>query len=122
MRKSRFLEAQIVGILKEHDAGVPTAELARKHGIHANTLRLWEAKYGGMDTAELARLKQIDDENSRMRRIIANQTLEPLRLGSSIPTKFGLIAHSVISPPQSLLLLSKNNTFNNFPRREDHAS
>ncbi len=76
MRKSRFSEAQIVGILKEHDAGVPTAELARKHGIHANTLRLWKAKYGGMDTAELARLKQIEDENSRMRRIIANQTLE----------------------------------------------
>jgi putative transposase len=76
VRKSRFSEAQIVGILKEHDAGVPTTELARKHGIHANTLRLWKAKYGGMDTAELARLKQTEDENTRMRRIIANQALE----------------------------------------------
>jgi len=76
MRKSRFSESQIVGILKEHDAGIATAELARKHGIHANTLRLRKAKYGGMDTAELARLKQVEDENSRMRRIIANQTLE----------------------------------------------
>lgn len=76
MRKSRFAEAQIVGILKEHDAGVPTAELARKHGIHANTLRLWTAKNGGMDTAELARLQQIEDENTRTRRIIASQTLE----------------------------------------------
>jgi putative transposase len=55
---------------------VPTGELARKHGIHANTLRLWKAKYGGMDAAELARLKQLEDENTRMRRIIANQTLE----------------------------------------------
>jgi putative transposase len=54
MRKSRFSESQIVAILNEHDAGVPTAELARKHGIHANTLRLWKAKYGGMDAAELA--------------------------------------------------------------------
>jgi putative transposase len=51
MRKSRFSESQIVAILNEHDAGVPTAELARKHGIHANTLRLWKAKYGGMDAA-----------------------------------------------------------------------
>jgi putative transposase len=76
LRKSRFSESQIVAILKEHDAGVATSELARKHGIHANTLRLWKAKYGGMDTAELARLKQSEDENSRMRRIIANQTLE----------------------------------------------
>ncbi len=76
MRTSRFSNAQIVGILKEHDAGIPTDELARKHGIHANTLRLTRAKYGGMDTAELARLIQIEEENSRMRRIIANPTLE----------------------------------------------
>ena len=59
MRKSRFSEAQIVGILKEHDAAVLTAEVARKHGVDANRLRLWKAKYGGMDTAELARLKEI---------------------------------------------------------------
>ncbi len=76
MRKSRFSESQIVAILKEHDAGVPTADLARKHGIHANTLHLWKAKYGGMDTAEFARLKQLEDENTRMRQIIANQSLE----------------------------------------------
>ncbi len=76
MRKSRFSESQIVAILNEHDAGTPTGELARKHGVHANTLRLWKAKYGGMDAAELARLKQLEDENTRMRRIIANQTLE----------------------------------------------
>jgi putative transposase len=76
VRKSRFSESQVVAILKEHDAGVATAELARKHGIHANTLRLWRAKYGGMDAAELARLRQLEDENARMRRIIANQSLE----------------------------------------------
>jgi putative transposase len=76
MRKSRFSESQIVAILKEHDAGVPTADLARKHGIHANTLRLWKAKYGGIGAAELARLRQLEDQNTRMRRIIANQSLE----------------------------------------------
>jgi putative transposase len=76
LRKSRFSQPRIVAILNEHDAGVPTSALARKHGIHANTLRLWKAKYGGMDTAELGRVKQLEDENTRMRRIIANQTLE----------------------------------------------
>ncbi len=64
MRRSRFPESQIVAILKEHDASVATSELAPKHGFHANTLRLWKAKYGGMDSAELARLKQSEDENS----------------------------------------------------------
>ena len=51
-----------LGKTRVRDAGVPTAELARKHGIHANTLRLWKAKYGGMDAAEVARLKQLEDE------------------------------------------------------------
>ncbi len=49
MRKSRFTEAQIVAIVKEHEAGTPTAQLARRHGIHPNTLRLWKAKYGGLE-------------------------------------------------------------------------
>jgi putative transposase len=76
MKKSRFTESQIVAILKEHDAGAPTADLARRHGIHANTLRLWKAKYGGVDVSDLARLRQLEDENSRMGRIIARQSLE----------------------------------------------
>ena len=55
MKKTRFTEAQIVAILRELDAGVPGAELARKHGIHANTIRLWRDKYGGMETSDLVR-------------------------------------------------------------------
>jgi len=76
VKKTRFTEAQIVAILKELDAGVPATELARKHGIHANTIRLWRDKYGGMETSDLARLKQLEDDNRRKDRIIARMALE----------------------------------------------
>lgn len=76
MKKSRFTEAQIVGILRELDGGTPATELARKHGIHANTIRLWRDRYGGMATSDLVRLKQLEAENSQMQRIIARQTIE----------------------------------------------
>lgn len=76
MKKTRFTEAQIVGILKELDGGTPATELARKHGIHANTIRLWRDKYAGMQTSDLMRMKQLEAENAQMRRIIARQALE----------------------------------------------
>ena len=76
MRKSRFTEAQIVGILKELEAGTPASELARRHGIHANTIRLWRDRYGGLEASDLARLKQLEAENTQMQRIIVGQTLE----------------------------------------------
>lgn len=76
MKKTRFTGAQIVGILKELDGGTPATELARKHGIHANTIRLWRDKYAGMQTSDLMRMKQLEAENAQMRRIIARQALE----------------------------------------------
>lgn len=76
MKKSRFTEAQIVTILREVDAGTPVTELARKHGVHANTIRLWRDKYGGMETSDLVRLRQLEDENRRKDRIIARMALE----------------------------------------------
>lgn len=76
MKKSRFTEAQIVAILKDWDAGTGVAELARRHGVHANTLRLWRAKYGGLEVSDLIKLKQLEEETTRMRRIIATQALE----------------------------------------------
>ena len=76
MRKSRFTETKIVSILREHDAGTTMVELGRKHGVHPNTIAAWKSKYGNMDASELARSKAVEDENTRMRRIIANLTLE----------------------------------------------
>lgn len=76
MRKSRFTEAQIVAIVREYDAGTPVAELARKHGIHANTIRLWKSKYNGMEVADVVRLKELESDNVRMQRIIAKLTLK----------------------------------------------
>lgn len=76
MRKSRFTESQIVGIIGEADAGISMSELSRKHGVHVNTIRLWRSKYGGLEVSDLARLKQLEAENSQMERIIARQALE----------------------------------------------
>lgn len=76
MRKSRFTEAQIVAIVREYDAGTPVGELARRHGIHSNTIRLWKSKYAGMEVADVVRLKELEAENTRMHRIIAKLTLK----------------------------------------------
>jgi putative transposase len=74
--RSRFTETQIVAILKAHDAGTPTAELARKHGIHPNTLRLWRAKYGGMDASDVAQMRSLTEENDRLKRMVADLHLD----------------------------------------------
>ncbi len=76
MRKSRFTEAQIIAVIRELDAGRAAAELARKHGVHVNTIRAWRAKYAGLDVSDLVRLKQLESENGQMERIIARQALE----------------------------------------------
>ncbi len=76
MRKSRFTEAQIVEVIREYDAGVSPKELARRHGIHANTIRVWKAQYAGMDVSDVLRLKQLETEDTQMQRIIARQTIK----------------------------------------------
>lgn len=76
MRKSRFTDAQIVGILKELDAGTAATELARRHGVHANTIRHWKDRYGGLETNDFVRLKHLEEESRRKDRIIARLSLE----------------------------------------------
>lgn len=69
MRKSRFTEAQIIGMIKEQEAGLPTSEFCRKHGLSPATLYRLKAKYGGMDLSDAKRLKQLEDENAKLKRL-----------------------------------------------------
>lgn len=76
MKRSRFTEEQIIGILKEHEAGVPVADLCRKHGISNASLYNWKAKYGGMDVSEARKLKALEDENARLKKLFADAMLD----------------------------------------------
>jgi putative transposase len=76
MKRSRFTEEQIIGILKEHEAGVPVAELCRKHGVSNASLYKWKAKYGGMDVSEARKLKALEDENARLKKLLADTMLD----------------------------------------------
>lgn len=75
MKKSRFTEEQIIGVLKQHEAGMKTADLCREHGIRAATFYGWKAKYGGMDVSEAQRLKAMEDENRRLKHLVADLSL-----------------------------------------------
>lgn len=76
MRKSRFSEEQIIAILAEHEAGFRTKELCRKHGISDATFYNWKAKFGGMTVSESARLRTLEDENRRLKRLLAEAALD----------------------------------------------
>ncbi len=76
MRKSRFTDAQIIGVIKEHDAGVAVQDLCRKHGISPNTFYKWKSKFGGMDVSDVAKMRSLRDENGRLKRIVADLVLE----------------------------------------------
>ena len=75
MKKSRFSEPQIVGILKEHEAGMATKDVCRKHGISPPTFYAWKAKFGGMEVSDVAKMRALEDENRRLKRIVADQAL-----------------------------------------------
>ena len=76
MRRSRFSEEQIIGILREHEAGVATPELCRRHGISDATFYKWKAKYGSMEVSDAKRLKGLEDENRRLKKLLAEAMLD----------------------------------------------
>jgi putative transposase len=87
MKKSRFTEAQIVAILKEGEAGRPVAELLRKHAISSATYYAWKSKYGGLNASELKRLKELEAENTNLKRLYADLALENHALKDLIDRK-----------------------------------
>ena len=76
MKGSRFNEEQIIGILREHEAGATTAEVCRRHGISDATFYKWKAKYGGLEVSEARRLKSLEDENRRLKKLLAESMLD----------------------------------------------
>ena len=76
MKKTRFSEEQIIAVLREQEGGMKTADVCRKHGISSATLYAWKAKYGGMDVSQARKLKVLEDENGRLKRLLADAMLD----------------------------------------------
>ena len=76
MKRSRFTEEQIIGILREQESGQKTAEVCRKHGISGATFYKWKAKFGGMDVSDAKRLKALEDENAKLKKLLAESMLD----------------------------------------------
>ena len=88
MKQSRYTEEQIIGVLKQAEAGIKTAEICRQHGISSATFYKWKGKYGGLELSEARRLRQLEDENRRLKQIVADLTLDNQALKTVLAKKF----------------------------------
>ena len=88
MRKSRFSESQIIAIIREHEAGAKVEDLCRRHGVSGTTLYKWKAKYGGMDVSEAKKLKALEEENRRLKKLLAEQMLDNAALKDLVGKNF----------------------------------
>ena len=88
MRKSRFTDSQILAVLKQAESGVPVPELCREHGISSATFYKWRSKFGGMDASMMARLKELEDENRRLKKMYAEERLKAEILKEAIEKKW----------------------------------
>ena len=88
MKRNRFSEEQIIGILKEHEAGVPVADLCRKHGVSDASIYKWKAKFGGMDVSEAKRLRSLEDKNTKLKRLLADAMLDNVALKDLLEKKW----------------------------------
>lgn len=88
MKRSRFSEEQIIGILKEHQAGATAAELCRKHGVSDATFYKWRSKYGGMEVSDARKLKALEAENARLKKLLAEQMMDVSTLKEMLGKNF----------------------------------
>lgn len=88
MKRSRFTQEQIIGILREQEAGIPVADLCRKHGLSSPTFYRWKARYGGLDVSEARRLKALEDENAKLKRMLADSMLDNVALKDLLGKKW----------------------------------
>jgi len=88
MKRSKFTEEQIIGILREQEAGAKCADLCRKHGMSGATFYAWKAKFGGMDVSDAKRLKALEDENARLKRLLAEAMLDQAALKDLLSRKW----------------------------------
>lgn len=88
MKRTRFTEEQIIAIVKEQETGVPVADLCRKHGVSNASIYKWKAKYGGMDVSEARRLKALEEENARLKKLLADSMLDNAALKDLLGKKW----------------------------------
>jgi putative transposase len=88
MRRSKYSEEQVIGILKEHDAGVSTAEICRKYGVSNATFYKWRSKYGGMEVSDARKLKAVEDENRKLKKLLAESMLDVSTLREMLGKNF----------------------------------
>jgi putative transposase len=88
MKRSRFTEEQIIGLLKEHEAGVPVSDLCRKYGVSDASIYKWKAEFGGMDVSEAKRLRSLEDENAKLKRLLADAMLGNVALKDLLGKKW----------------------------------
>jgi putative transposase len=88
MKRKRFTEEQIIGVLREHELGAKTADLCRKHGISEATFYNWKSKFGGLDVPEAKRLKQLEGENARLKKLLADSMLDNAALKDLLSKKW----------------------------------
>ena len=88
MKRKRFTEEQIISVLREHEAGAKTGDLARKHGISEATLYNWKAKFGGMDISDAKKLRTLEEENGKLKRLLADTMLDASALRELLAKKW----------------------------------